>query len=100
MSQREQAVSLTKHRAHDQHDLVALPLTLQRELGHVSHPIQVADRRTTEFLNDESHGVSPGSPHDRGSQGREAVILSRAGCRRLRTMWWKRSSRCWRSWPC
>src|SRR6188474_426888 len=87
MRQAEQAIGLTRHRAHDQHDLVALTLRAQRKLGYVSHPVQVADRSTTEFLNDECHGVSPGSPHDRARQGgarrrvqaREAVIASSAG---------------------
>src|SRR4051794_6043331 len=83
MGQPEQAVGLPRHRAHDQHDLIPLALAAQREFGHISHPIQVADRSTTEFLNDESHGVSPGSPQDRGRQeGRqapEAVITSRPG---------------------
>src|SRR3954470_3997696 len=80
MRQAEQAVGLARHRAHDQHDLVAFALTTQRELGHVPHPIQVADRRTTEFLNDESHGVSPGSSHDLGRQGgRERASTVRSG---------------------
>src|SRR5450631_4656704 len=62
MRQAEQAIGLTRHRAHDQYDLVSLSLRAQRKLGNVSHSVEIGDRSTTEFLNNESHAASLVAP--------------------------------------
>src|SRR5450631_3405286 len=66
MRQAEQAIGLTRHRAHDQYDLVSLSLRAQRKLGNVSHTVEIGDRSTTEFLNDESHAASLVAPKTEG----------------------------------
>ena len=55
MREAEQAIGLAAHRADDQDDLVSFTLRAQRELGNMLHPVEIRDRSTTEFLNDEGH---------------------------------------------
>ncbi len=60
MRETKQAIRLARHRAHDQDDLISSTLGAKRQLGDVSHPVEIGDRSTTEFLNDERHEVWPG----------------------------------------
>ena len=51
----EEAVRLAAHRADDDDDVVAFPLRLETAARDVANPVDRADRRAAELLDDECH---------------------------------------------
>jgi hypothetical protein len=56
VGQRQQAIGLTGHGAHDHHDVMTFTLRAKPELRNAPHALEICNRSTAEFLDDEGQG--------------------------------------------
>jgi len=54
--QRQQAIGFAGHGAHDHHDLMTFTLRAETKLRNTAHALEICNRSTAEFLDDEGQG--------------------------------------------